>query len=140
MSITSQNLIQVENVEVGQPVVKIDGKWVVVAGASTDINGEAYMKIITDSGTTFKFQPNTVVKHIVKEGETLTVDSSGMTNDTCATMELWLTMETLVSFTLTGVEWFEPPTFELANMVYTIVLRWDGAKVLAQSAYFTEVD
>lgn len=83
---------------------------------------------------------NTVVKHTLTADDMISVDTSGMTADKSVTMELWLTMpETVVSFSITNVTWIEEQSFDTANMLYCVVLRWDGARVLANTAYSVEV-
>jgi hypothetical protein len=47
--------------------------------------------------------------------------------------------ETVVSFSIPDVTWIEEPSFDTGNMLYCVVLRWDGAKVLANVAYSVEV-
>ena len=83
---------------------------------------------------------NTVVQHFLSEEDVITIDTSEMTSDKSVTMELWLTMpKTVVSFSIPGVNWLEEPSFDTANMLYCVVLRWDGEKVLANVAYSVEV-
>ena len=86
------------------------------------------------------FVHDTVIKHTLTADETITFTTSSMPSDRCVTMELWLTMpETVVSFSIPNVNWLEEPSFDTANTLYAVVLRWDGEKVLANVAYTLEV-
>ena len=90
--------------------------------------------------TVFQIIGSTVVKHNLSENDVITFDTSSLKEDKCVTMELWLTMpETVVSFSISDVTWIEEPSFDTGNMLYCVVLRWDGAKVLANLAYSVEV-
>ena len=83
---------------------------------------------------------NTIVQHSLAADDVITIDTSAMTSDKSVTMELWLTMpETVVSFSIPNVNWLEEPSFDTANTLYAVVLRWDGEKVLANVAYTLEV-
>ena len=98
------------------------------------------MAISRTENTTVPLVHNTVVKHTLTADDVIIVDTSSMTADRSATMELWLTMpETVVSFSIPDVVWIEEPSFDTGNMLYAIVLRWDGEKVLANTAYTVEV-
>jgi hypothetical protein len=82
----------------------------------------------------------TVAKHTLTADEVISLDTSAMPSDRCVTMELWLTMpEEVVSFSIPDVTWIEEPSFDTGNMLYCVILRWDGEKVLANLAYSVEV-
>ena len=98
------------------------------------------MDISEMESTTVSLIHSTVAKHTLTADEVISLDTSAMTSDKSATMELWLTMpETVVSFSIPDVTWIEEPSFDTANMLYCVVLRWDGEKVLANLAYSVEV-
>ena len=107
----------------------------------TDLNGKVSgMDISEMESTTIPLIHNTVAKHTLTTDDVISVDTSTMTADKSATMELWLTMpETVVSFSIPDVTWIEEPSFDSGNMLYCVVLRWDGEKVLANVAYSVEV-
>lgn len=107
----------------------------------TDLNGKVSgMDISKTESTTIPLLHNSVVKHSLTTDDVITVDVAGLTADKSVTMELWLTMpETVVSFSIPNVTWIEEPSFDTGNMLYCVVLRWDGAKVLANVAYSVEV-
>ena len=91
-------------------------------------------------GNTLSLSHNTIVQHSLAVDDVITIDTSAMTSDKSVTMELWLTMpETVVSFSIPNVNWLEEPSFDTANTLYAVVLRWDGEKVLANVAYTLEV-
>ena len=124
--------------------------WVknILSGGSTDsfVSQEmleaavSEQPIIQFENTTFQIVGNTVIKHNLAENDVIMFDASSLDEDRCATMELWLTMpETVVSFSIPDVTWIEEPSFDTGNMLYCVVLRWDGAKVLANVAYSVEV-
>lgn len=98
------------------------------------------MAVTAASGTVIPLVHNTIVKHTISADETISFDTAAMTADRSATMELWLTMpETVVSFTIADVVWLEEPSFDTGNMLYAVVVRWDGEKVIANPAYALEV-
>lgn len=98
------------------------------------------MDISEAESATIPLVHNSVVKYSFTTDDVISVDTSTMTADKSATMELWLTMpETVVSFSIPDVTWIEEPSFDTANMLYCVVLRWDGEKVLANVAYSVEV-
>ena len=124
--------------------------WVknILSGGSTDsfVSKEmleaavSEQPIIQFENTTFQIVGSTVIKHNLAENDVIMFDASSLDEDRCATMELWLTMpETVVSFSIPDVTWIEEPSFDTGNMLYCVVLRWDGAKVLANVAYSVEV-
>lgn len=87
-----------------------------------------------------KLEHNKVVKHTIVQNQVLTLNTDQLVQDKAVTMELWLTMpEEAVSFTMPNVTWIEEPSFDTGNMLYCVVLRWDGARVLANVAYSVEV-
>ena len=88
----------------------------------------------------FKLEHNKVVKHTIVQNQVLTLNTDQLVQDKAVTMELWLTMpETVVSFSIPDVIWIEEPSFDTGNMVYCVVIRWDGERVLANVAYSVEV-
>lgn len=107
----------------------------------TDLNGKVSGMYISETeNTAVPLVHNTVVKYSLTTDDVITVDTSAMTSDKSVTMELWLTMpETVVSFSIPNVTWIEEPSFDTANMLYCVVLRWDGERVLANVAYSVEV-
>lgn len=83
-----------------------------------------------------KLEHNKVVKHTIVQNQVLTLNTDQLVQDKAVTMELWLTMpETVVSFSIPDVTWIEEPSFDTGNMLYCVVLRWDGARVLANVSY-----
>jgi hypothetical protein len=92
------------------------------------------------SGTAIRLTHNAIFKYAITENDDIIIDTSAMPSDRSVTMELWLTMpETVVSFSIPNVTWIEEPSFDIGNMLYCVVLRWDGEKVLANVAYSVEV-
>ena len=90
--------------------------------------------------STIQIAGSSVAKHNITENDVITFDALLLGEDRCITMELWLTMpEEVVSFSIPDVTWIEEPSFDTANMLYCVVLRWDGEKVLANLAYSVEV-
>ncbi|MBQ9772324.1 MAG: hypothetical protein IJW23_10930 [Lentisphaeria bacterium] len=98
------------------------------------------MKIRTQEATTFQIIDRTIVKYTLSGNEVFLFDLSSLKNEVCATMELWLTMpEEVVSFTMPDVTWIEELAFDTPNMMYAVVIRWDGEKVIGNVAYTLEV-
>lgn len=134
MSITNNSLNEITGVQAGQPVLKIEDKWVIVGGISQT------KTIVNSNSSTIYFTPNTIFKYTVSENDVITINTSSMKPYQCSTMELWLTMpSTVVSFSIPNVTWIEEPSFDSANTLYTIAIRWDGEKLLANIAYTLEV-
>lgn len=64
-----------------------------------------------------------------------------MTAGRCSTFELWLTMgATVVSFSMPDdLVWVSTPSFDSANTLYAIAIRWDGESFVANLAYTKSV-
>lgn len=87
------------------------------------------------------FAHNGITKHTLSADEVITFDTSALSAEKSATMELWLTMpETVVSFSMPDIVWIEEPAFDAGNTLYAVVLRWDGAKLIGNIAYTLEVN
>ena len=82
---------------------------------------------------------NSVVKYTPNADDVITFDVSALDSGKCSTMELWLTLGEVVSFSIAGVTWVEEPSFDSANTLYALVIRWDGEKLIGNVAYSLEV-
>ena len=85
------------------------------------------------------FKHNTVIKYSPAADDVITFDVSALDSGKCSTMELWLTLGEVVSFSIAGVSWVEEPSFDSANTLYALVIRWDGEKLIGNVAYSLEV-
>ena len=92
-------------------------------------------EIKTNQNTVIMLEHNKVIKHTVKANQNIAIDITNTASDVCTTMQLWLTMEDVVSFQLSNVFWVTEPSFSIPYTVYAIVLRWDGGRVIANLAY-----
>ena len=85
------------------------------------------------------FKHNTVIKYSPAADDVITFDVSALDSGKCSTMELWLTLGEVVSFSIADVTWVEEPSFDSANTLYALVIRWDGEKLIGSAAYSLEV-
>ena len=107
-------------------------KFVCFASARADVQK------INSTGSAIDFIGHEAHKFTVTSGAVISVDSSGLASNVCVTAELWLDMPSpAVSFTLPAFTWVDGavPDFDSANTRYVIVVRWNGTKFLACSAY-----
>lgn len=102
------------------------------------------LKISETSSSVITITNHTAAKYELKGDDSFTFDTSGLSADFCANMELWLTMKDSVkSFSFPAdVVWIDgvTPKFDTANREYVIVLRWDGTRLLANLAYSVGVN
>lgn len=116
-----------------------EGVWTIffagVYQKTVNVDSSTGAPIQQATSTTIELEHNKVVKHTVQADQVLTIDVSKMDPTVCASMELWLRLDQVVSFQIDTVTWISDPSFSVANTVYAIVLRWDGSKVLANVAY-----
>ena len=101
------------------------------------------LTISTAETTAIPIQNHAVVKYTIGEGDSFTFDVSGLSAGYCANMELWLEMrDSVKTFSFPAdLTWIDNsvPSFDTADKVYAIVLRWDGSRLLANLAYSVEV-
>lgn len=122
----------------GQPVA-IQGCYIYQTGVQEpQYEGISMITITQTANSQIPFNHGTVIAYTVKADDVITIDTTKLKSNQCATMQLWLTMPQVVSFTLSGVSWVKEPQFDTANTVYTIVLRWNGSQVIANIAYKRE--
>lgn len=96
------------------------------------------MNISASQQSAIELVHNTIIKHNIIADQTITFNNGAQNKST--TMELWLIMpETVVPFSMPNVSWLEEPSFDTANTLYAVVLRWDGEKIIANIAYTLEV-
>lgn len=94
------------------------------------------MPIIESGSPVIKLGNESVVKHTITDGDIITFDTTSLGSDQCITMELWLRMPgEVVSFTMSDVTWIEEPSFDTANTLYAVVVKWDGEKIIGNMAY-----
>lgn len=127
-------------------VAEFTGVWYVyfTGSESNRVQDARGLEISERDSTSIIFRNNTVVKYEIAEGDSFTFDTSELSADFCATMELWLSMKDSVkSFSFPAdIVWVDgvTPKFDTANREYVIVLRWDGTRLIANLAYSVEVN
>lgn len=123
----------------GQPR-SVQGYYVYQTGVQQpQYEGAVMIPVITEiTDGVIPFKHNTVVQYQVNADDVLSINTQELKSGQCATMELWLVMDQIVSFSLNDVVWVKQPQFDTANTTYTIVLRWNGSQVIANIAYKRE--
>lgn len=113
-------------------VSAFSGPWTVYfAGGLPEV------QTIISGGSIIVPQEHQAFKHTVVSSETISIDSSSLSSNTCMTFQMWLDMPSpAVSFTLPAFTWVGgTPDFDQASTRFVITVRWDGMKFLACSAY-----
>ena len=116
----------------GENPDNMPSKFICFASARADVQK------INSTGSAVDFIGHEAHKFTVTSGAVISVDSSGLASNVCVTAELWLDMPSpAVSFTLSAFTWVDGavPDFDSANTRYVLVVRWNGTKFLACSAY-----
>ena len=106
-------------------------------GGTVEGSGGAVISEAAAPAVTFKH--NTVAKYSPLADDVIMFDVSALDSEKCSTMELWLTLGEVVSFSIADVTWVEEPSFDSANTLYALVIRWDGEKLIGNAAYSLEV-
>ena len=125
-------------------VQTFSGTWRVYFSAGSSDPGD---DIATLTGTAVTPKHGAVYVHTLAASDAITIDSTGLSATKQVTFELHLIQpSTAVSFTLPNtLIWadsfgdFESsntaPDMSTADMLYCIVIRWDGSDLLANLAY-----
>ena len=88
----------------------------------------------------FSVKNAAIFKIELKEDNTeIQIDTSSLKNDEIATMELWLYMNEIKTFSIQNVTWLDEPDFSEGGFIYCVTLRWDGTRILANLAYSVEM-
>ena len=108
-----------------------------LAAPNGTADGALVISEVTAPAVTFKH--NTVAKYSPLADDVITFDVSALDSGKCSTMELWLALGEVVSFSIADVTWVEEPSFDSVNTLYALVIRWDGEKLIGNAAYSLEV-
>lgn len=122
------------------------GTWTVYLAAGLPGEQQDGNEIVTLTGTAITPDPDVVFKKTLAADDAFTIDTSALTATRQLTFELHLIQPaTAVSFTLpASLVWpigdeftstASPPAMSTGGMMYAIVIRWDGANLLANLAY-----
>ena len=128
-------------------VQTFSGTWRLYFAAGTVQAGD---EIATLTGTAITPQHGAVFKKTLAASDAFTIDTSGLTASKQVTFELHLIQpSTAVTFTLPNtllwpdLDYFSsgnpPPAMSDDDTLYCIVIRWDGADLIANLAYSKEV-
>ena len=122
------------------------GTWIVYFAGGGGGEQNDGNDIITLSSTAITPEPDTVYKRTLQASDAFTIDTTSLTATKQLTFELHLTQPgTAVTFTLpASLVWpigdeftstASPPAMSTGGQTYAIVIRWDGANLLANLAY-----
>lgn len=103
-------------------------------------------KIINQVITSIKPENNKIYKHVLNEGDIISINTTNLSFNYCINFEVWLKMpSTLVTFTFgNNIYWNSDDIFSLSNntpdfsdtnMLYVLCFRYDGRRLLANLAY-----